>query len=57
MGINHRSYAAQGILKIPQKHLGAATCAIEKKGYRTDKGSYNRKVILENTNLEIKKSW
>ena len=29
-------------------------CAIEKKGYRTDKGSYNRRVILENTNAEIK---
>ncbi len=53
--IDYRSYAAQGIDKIPQKHLGAAACAIEKKGYRTDKGSYNRKVILENTNAEIEK--
>ncbi len=53
--IDHRSYAAQGIDKIPQKHLGAAACAIEKKGYRTDKGSYNRRVILENTNAEIEK--
>ena len=53
--IDHRSYAAQGIDKIPQKHLGAAACAIEKKGYRTDKGSYNRKVILTNTNAEIEK--
>lgn len=51
--IDHRSYAAQGISKVPQKHLGAAACAIEKKGYRTDKGSFNRKVILENTNAEI----
>ncbi len=51
--IDHRSYAAQGISKIPQKHLGAAVCAIEKKGYRTDKGSYNHRVILENTNAEI----
>lgn len=53
--IDHRSYAAQGISKVPQKHLGAAACAIEKKGYRTDKGSYNRKVILTNTNAEIEK--
>ena len=53
--IDHRSYAAQGIDKLPQKHLGAAACAIEKKGYRTDKGSYNRKVILTNTNAEIEK--
>ena len=53
--IDHRSYAAQGIDKIPQKHLGVAACAIEKKGYRTDKGSYNRKVIFTNTNAEIEK--
>lgn len=53
--IDHRSYAAQGISKIPQKHLGAAACAIEKKGYRTDKGIFNRKAILENTNAEIEK--
>ncbi len=53
--IDHRSYATQGIDKIPQKHLGAAACAIEKKGYRTNKGSYNRKVILKNTNAEIEK--
>lgn len=51
--IDHRSYAAQGVSKIPQKHLGAAACAIEKKGYRTNKGSYNRKIILTNTNAEI----
>lgn len=53
--IDHRSYAARGIDKLPQKHLGAAACAIEKKGYRTDKGSYNRQVILKNTNAEIEK--
>lgn len=53
--IDHRSYAARGIDKLPQKHLEAAACAIEKKGYRTDKGSYNRRVILENTNAEIEK--
>lgn len=53
--IDHRSYAARGIDKLPQKHLGAAACAIEKKGYRTDKGGYNRLVILENTNAEIEK--
>ena len=53
--IDHRSYVAQGINKLPQKHLGAAACAIEKKGYRTDKGGYNRRIILENTNAEIDK--
>ena len=53
--INHRSYKEQAIDKTPQRHLGVAACAIEKKGYRTDKGSYNRKIILENTNTEIEK--
>lgn len=51
--IDHRSYKEQGVSKIPQKHLGAAACAIEKKGYRTDKGSHNRKVILANAETEI----
>ena len=51
--IDHCSYKEQGIAKIPQKHLGAAACAIEKKGYRTDKGSHNRKVILTNAETEI----
>ena len=53
--IDHRSYKEQGISKIPQKHLGAAACAIEKKGYRTDKGSHNRKVILANEEAAIEK--
>ena len=53
--IDHRSYKDQGISKIAQKHLGAAACAIEKKGYRTDKGSHNRKVILANAETEIEK--
>ena len=51
--IDHRSYAAQGIDKIPQVHLGAAACAIEKKGYRTDKGSRNRKIMLSNLEMAI----
>lgn len=45
--IDHRSYAEQGIEKIPQLHLGAAACAIEKKGFKTDKGSQNKKIILK----------
>ncbi|MBQ7980592.1 MAG: MobA/MobL family protein [Oscillospiraceae bacterium] len=53
--IDHRSYAAQGIDKIPQVHLGAAACAIEKKGYRTDKGSRNRRIALRNLDMEIEK--
>lgn len=53
--IDHRSYASQGIDKIPQVHLGAAACAIEKKGYRTDKGSRNRRIALRNIDTEIEK--
>lgn len=53
--IDHRSYKAQGIDKIPQVHLGASVCAIEKKGYNTDKGSLNRKILLENLENDIEK--
>lgn len=53
--IDHRSYAEQGIDKIPQVHLGAAACAIEEKGYRTDKGSRNRRIALTNLDMEIEK--
>lgn len=51
--IDHRSYAEQGIDKTPQVHLGAAACAIEKKGYRTDKGSRNRRIAMRNIDKEI----
>lgn len=51
--IDHRSYEAQGIDKVPQLHLGAAVCAIEKKGYRTDKGSKNRKIQRANLKSEL----
>lgn len=53
--IDHRSYAEQGIEKVPQLHLGAAVCAIEKKGFRTDKGSRNRKIMLMNFDSAIEK--
>lgn len=53
--IDHRSYAEQGIEKVPQLHLGTAACAIEKKGFKTDKGSRNRKIQLANTDAEIER--
>ena len=53
--IDHRSYSDQGIEKVPQLHLGAAACAIEKKGFKTDKGSRNRKITLMNLDSEIAK--
>lgn len=52
--IDHRSYKAQGIDKTPQVHLGAAACAIEKKGFKTDKGCRNRNILKQNIESEIK---
>ena len=53
--IDHRSYVEQGVEKVPQLHLGAAACAIEKKGFKTDKGSRNKKIQLANTDAEIER--
>ena len=50
--IDHRSYAEQGIEKIPTVHLGAAASAMEKRGIRTERGDMNR--AIEITNKEIK---
>jgi hypothetical protein len=44
--IDHRSYAEQGIEKVPQLHLGTAACAVEKKGFNTDKGIGTKKFSL-----------
>ena len=51
--IDHRSYEAQGIDKIPTVHLGAGACAIEKKGKRTDRGLLNMQIEIENANTSI----
>ena len=51
--IDHRSYKARGIEKIPQIHIGAAVQSIEKKGFCTDKGSRNRRIKKQNLETEI----
>ena len=51
--IDHRSYEAQGIEKIPTIHLGAGACAIEKKGKKTDRGLLNMQIEIENTKTQI----
>ncbi|WP_416886738.1 MobA/MobL family protein [Marinospirillum sp.] len=51
--VDHRSYADQGINKIPQKHLGAAATALERRGIKTDRGDYNRTVVEANKTAEI----
>jgi hypothetical protein len=50
--IDHRSYARQGIDKVPTIHLGAAVCQMERKGIKTDRGNHNRNV--DNINREIR---
>lgn len=51
--VDHRSYKEQGIDKTPQIHVGAQANAIERKGFQTDKGNHNRRVILANLDREI----
>ena len=40
--VEHESYAARGIEKIPQEHMGPAATAMERKGISTEKGRRNR---------------
>ena len=39
-----RSYARQGIDKIPTVHMGAAVCQMEKRGIQTNIGNLNRDI-------------
>lgn len=51
--IDHRSLYQQGIERIPQIHIGAAACSIEKKkGIETERGNINRKVKETNKKLQ-----
>jgi predicted nucleic acid-binding Zn-ribbon protein len=50
--VDHRSYARQGVEKIPTVHMGPATWQ-EKKGIRTELGDINREVAV--TNQEIRR--
>ncbi len=40
--VEHESYIERGIDKIPQKHMGAAATAMERRGIKTNKGNQNR---------------
>ena len=51
--IDHRSYEAQGIDKIPTVHLGAGACTIEKKGKKTDRGLMNLEIEIKNTSTSL----
>jgi len=54
--IDNRSYARQGVKKIPSIHLGVAACHMERRGIVTDKGNINRQIAVDNKLLaEIEK--
>lgn len=42
--IDHRSYAAQGIQRLPTVHMGYAATAMERRGERSARGDINRSV-------------
>lgn len=49
--VDHRSYEAQGIDKIPTKHLGNSSKAFERKGVASDNGNINREIKRLNERL------
>ena len=53
--IDHRSYARQGVQKIPTVHMGVAATQMEYRGIYTEKGTVNREIAAQNRLLkEIK---
>jgi hypothetical protein len=53
--IDHRSYARQGVQKVPTVHMGVAATQIERRGLITEKGTVNREIAAQNRLLkEIK---
>ncbi|SEL39495.1 MobA/MobL family protein [Ruminococcus albus] len=51
--VDHRSYKDQGIDRLPQIHMGVEVCAVERKGFKTDKGNKNRRIRQRNLEVEI----
>lgn len=50
--MDHRSFKRQGLDQIPTIHLGAATSALENKGFRTEKGDINREIKKQNSLIQ-----
>jgi ATP-dependent exoDNAse (exonuclease V) alpha subunit len=46
--IDHRSYAEQGINKIPSVHLGVSATQMERRGVVIDRGNINRAIVVGN---------
>jgi hypothetical protein len=42
--LDARSYRDQGIERIPEVHLGVTATALERKGWRTERGDENRRI-------------
>jgi len=49
--VDHRSYARQGVEKIPQVHMGAAAMQMEKRGIETERGDLNRQIAFSNSEM------
>ena len=50
--VDHRSYARQGVERIPMKHEGPDARAMEKRGIRTEVGDLNRDIREQNKLLD-----
>lgn len=50
--VDHRSYAAQGLDKMPQKHLGVAAASMERRGESTWLGRFNGKIRAFNADMQ-----
>jgi len=53
--VDNRSYEAQGIDKIPTKHLGVSAKAMECKGTTSERGNENRGIKIANIQTETLK--
>ena len=49
--IDHRSYERQGAEQIPTIHMGRAAWRMELRGFATDRGNRNRKILSMNQEL------
>ena len=50
--IDHRSYAEQGIARVPGVHLGPTVLAMEARGIATERGNEARAVAQQNAELD-----
>ena len=51
--VDHRSYSTLNVDKLPQIHLGVSVCAVEHKGFKTERGNKNRRIRQHNLETEI----